>query len=63
MIAQCEALASRYEHVITAPYPAMTHRIGLTAWDRNLPRDAYDEAQISTFIAAYTGLDHYPRGL
>lgn len=62
LVAQLEALASRHEFVIVAPYPDMPHRIALTAWGRILTLDSYDEAQITAFIEAYAGLDHHPRG-
>ncbi|MYB76278.1 MAG: DUF3105 domain-containing protein [Chloroflexi bacterium] len=42
MIAQLEALASQHEYVIVALYPAMPHRIALTAWDRIQTLDAFD---------------------
>ena len=62
LIAQLEFLAACFEYVIVAPYSDMPHRIALTAWGRIQTLDAYDEAQITAFIAAYAGLDHHPRG-
>lgn len=62
LVAQLEALATRHEYVIVAPYPAMPHRIALTAWGRMQTLDAFDERQITAFIKAYAGLDHHPRG-
>ena len=61
LIAQLEALASRHENVIVAPYPGMSHRIALTAWGRMQTLDAFDEDLITAFIDAYAGLDHHPR--
>ncbi len=62
LIAQLEAMASRHEYVIVAPYPGMSHRIALTAWGRLQTLDAFDEELIAAFIDAYAGLDHHPRG-
>lgn len=61
LIAQLEALASRHENVIVAPYPGMSQRIALTAWGRMQTLDAFDEDLITAFIDAYAGLDHHPR--
>ncbi len=62
LIAQHVALVGRFEYVIVASYPDKPHRITLTAWGRIQTLDAYDEARIKAFIAAYAGLDHHPRG-
>ncbi len=47
--------------VILAPYPAMKHRIALTAWGKIDTLDAFDEARITGFINAFRGIDHHPR--
>ena len=61
-LAQLEVPGARFEYVTAASYPDKPHRITLTAWGRIQTLDAYDEAQITAFIAAYAGLDHHPRG-
>ena len=55
-----EALAGKYERLIVAPYPLMTDRITLTAWERVDLLTDYDEARITAFIDAYIGKDHHP---
>ncbi|MFZ5863710.1 MAG: DUF3105 domain-containing protein [Nitrospirota bacterium] len=55
-----EALAGKYERLIVAPYPLMTDRIALTAWERVDLLTDYDEARITAFIDAYIGKDHHP---
>lgn len=45
--------------IITAPYPAMDHKIALTAWTRLLVLDSVDENEIRNFIRAYAGIDHH----
>ena len=53
-------IAKRYNHVILAPYPGMSHRIALTAWTRIDKFNAFDEKRIARFIEAYIGIDHHP---
>lgn len=54
------AIARRYNHVILAPYPGMSHRIALTAWTRIDKFNTFDEKRIARFIEAYIGIDHHP---
>jgi hypothetical protein len=46
--------------LVVAPYPAMKHKIALTAWGRIDTMDHYDETRILQFIKAYIGIDHHP---
>ncbi len=48
--------------VILAPYPAMKHRIALTAWGKIDTFETFDEKRITGFIKAFRGIDHHPRG-
>jgi len=65
---ECSALkerlvqtVGRYDHVILAPYPGMSHKIALTAWSRIDKFNEFDERRIVRFIDAYIHIDHHPR--
>ncbi|HET8760471.1 MAG TPA: DUF3105 domain-containing protein, partial [Nitrospiria bacterium] len=62
LAAKLEALAGKYERVVIAPYPLMTQRIALTAWERIDLLTDYDEARVTAFVDAYIGKDHHPAG-
>jgi hypothetical protein len=53
--------ASKYVHLIFAPYPDMDSRIALTAWTRLDKFNDFDEARIDRFIEAYIGIDHHSK--
>lgn len=60
LVGQLAGVVGRYaEGVILAPYPGMGTRIALTAWQRIDRLDAFDEARIEEFVAAYRGIDHH----
>ena len=61
LIGRLEALATRYNKVIVAPYPKMKTPIAVTAWARIDTMDRYDEARIERFIKSYMGIDHHVR--
>lgn len=65
---QCKTLTEklaqivrRYDRVILAPYPGMSHKIALTAWTRIDKFDEVDEKRIVKFIDAYQHIDHHVR--
>lgn len=61
IVSELERLVGEYdEQVILAPYPAMPHRIALTAWGRMAVLDTVDEGTIRDFIETYRGVDHHP---
>ncbi len=63
LVKKLENLVRGYsKYVILAPYPAMKHKIALTAWGKIDTLEAFDEKRITAFINAYRGLDHHPRG-
>ncbi len=62
LVANLEGLALLDDHVVVAPYPLMEHRIALTAWERLLVMDAFDQAQAVEFVEAFAGVDHHPSG-
>ena len=49
------------KHVVLAPYPAMKHRIALTAWGKIDTFEAFEEKRITGFIKAFRGIDHHVR--
>jgi hypothetical protein len=51
----------RYDHIILASYPGMSHKIALTAWSRIDKFNEFDERRIVRFIDAYIHIDHHPR--
>ncbi len=65
LVGQLESFGSRYTaanplprypqstKIVVAPYYDMPTRIALTAWGRIETMDAYDEARITRFVAAY----------
>lgn len=46
-------------HVLMSPYPGLSNKIVLTAWQRILRLDSFDEAKIKKFINAYKNIDHH----
>ncbi len=62
LIEQLEAISTKYERVVVAPYPLMDRRIALTAWERIDLMDDFDEKRIVAFVEAYHGKDHHPPG-
>lgn len=60
LIAKIEAMAEKFNRLVVAPYPAMKHKIALTAWGRIDTLDHFDDARILRFINAYIGIDHHP---
>jgi hypothetical protein len=59
LVEQLEAVVRRYAYVILAPYPAMKHRIALTAWTRIDSMQEFDERRIVRFIEAYAHGRHH----
>lgn len=54
------SLANSYaDKVILEPYANLETPIVLTAWGRIDRLEAFDEARITSFIAAYRGIDHH----
>lgn len=63
LVKKLESVVRRYpKFVVLAPYPAMKHRIALTAWGKIDTLEAFDEERITAFIDAFRGIDHHPRG-
>ncbi len=62
LVKQLEALTTKYDRLIVAPYPLMTAKIALTAWQRIEILDAFDERRMAAFIEAYIGKDHHLPG-
>lgn len=60
LVEKLAQIVRRYDHIILAPYPTMSHRIALTAWSRIDKLNDFDEKRIVRFIEAYIGLDHHP---
>jgi hypothetical protein len=65
---ECKSLAQKlaevvkpYDNILLAPYPAMSHKIALTAWTRIDKFNEFDEKRIIRFIESYLGIDHHPR--
>lgn len=54
------SLANRYaDKVILEPYANLETPIVLTAWGRIDRLEVFDEVRITSFIAAYRGIDHH----
>lgn len=62
LVKQLEELTTKYDRLIVAPYPLMTSKIALTAWQRIETLDSFDEKRINDFIQAYIGKDHHLPG-
>ncbi|MFZ5588374.1 MAG: DUF3105 domain-containing protein [Pseudomonadota bacterium] len=62
LVKKLEAFAGQYDRIIVAPYPLMTTKIALTAWQRIETMEEFDEQRIKTFIEAYIGQDHHAPG-
>ncbi len=60
LVKRLEAMATRHDRVVVAPYPLMESRIALTAWERIETLNEFDETRIGAFIDAYAGKDHHP---
>jgi hypothetical protein len=61
LIDKLTQIVRRYENIILAPYPGMSHKIALTAWSRIDKFNEFDEQRIARFIDAYHGIDHHPQ--
>jgi hypothetical protein len=61
LIDKLAQIVRRYENIILAPYPGMSHKIALTAWSRIDKFNEFDEQRIARFIDAYHGIDHHPQ--
>ena len=62
LIEKLAQIVRRYDSIILAPYPGMSHKIALTAWSRIDKFNEFDEARIVKFIEAYIHIDHNPPG-
>jgi len=60
LIEKLAQIVRRYDHIILAPYPGMSHKIALTAWSRIDKFNEFNEARIVKFIDAYIHIDHHP---
>lgn len=58
LVAPLEAIARQRDFVFVAPFPGMTSRITLTAWEHIEKLDELDLARIVRFVDAYAGKDH-----
>ena len=60
-VAALERIVSAYPtQVIAAPEPRLESAFAVTAWERLVRLDRFDEAAIRQFIEAYRGRDHHP---
>ena len=62
LVQKLTELSRQYAPVLVAPYPYMTGKLALTAWERMDTLQEFDEQRIKTFIEAYIGKPHYPAG-
>ena len=62
LIDKLAEIVRRYDRAVLAPYPAMSHKIALTAWTRIDKLSDFDEKRIVRFIEAYIHIDHHPAG-
>ncbi len=60
LIEKLAQIVRRYDHIVLAPYPGMSHKIALTAWSRIDKFNEFNEARIVKFIDAYIHIDHHP---
>jgi hypothetical protein len=61
LVQKLTSIVLRYDHVILAPYPGLSHKIALTAWTRIDKSNDFDEKRIARFIEKYIHIDHHPR--
>lgn len=61
LVEQLTKVVQRYDTILLAPYPGMSHKIALTAWTRIDKFDAFDEQRIVRFIESYIGIGHHAR--
>lgn len=61
MVEKLAQIVRRYDHIVLAPYPGMSHKIALTAWSRIDKFNEFDEARIVRFIDTYIHIDHHPQ--
>jgi hypothetical protein len=60
-VAALERLVAAYPtQVIAAPEPRLESAFAVTAWERLLRLDQFDETVVRRFIDAYRGRDHHP---
>jgi hypothetical protein len=50
LIDQLSEISRKYDRIVLAPYPGMSNKIALTAWQRIDKFDDYDEQRIVRFI-------------
>ena len=62
LIDQLSEVSRKYDRVVLAPYPGMSNKIALTAWQRIDKFDDFDEQRIVRFIESYVHIDHHPAG-
>ncbi|HEY1371118.1 MAG TPA: DUF3105 domain-containing protein [Candidatus Binatia bacterium] len=62
LIDQLSEISRKYDKIVLAPYPGMSNKIALTAWQRIDKFDDYDEPRIVRFIESYIHIDHHPAG-
>ena len=60
LVEKLTSIALKYDHVILAPYPGLSHKITLTAWTRIDKFNDFDEKRIARFIEKYIHIDHHP---
>ncbi len=60
LIQKLTDLSNEYAPLLVAPYPYLTGKIALTAWERIDTLDEFDEKRIKAFIGAYIGKPHFP---
>jgi len=61
LVQKLTTIVLKYDHVILAPYPALSHKIALTAWTRIDKFNDFNEKRIVAFIESYIHIDHHPR--
>lgn len=60
LVEKLTSIVLKYDHVILAPYPRLSHKIVLTAWTRIDKFNDFDEKRIARFIESYIHIDHHP---
>ena len=60
LVQKLTELSRQYAPVLVAPYPNMTGKLALTAWERMDTLQEFDEQRVKTFIEAYLGKPHFP---
>ncbi|MFZ5875843.1 MAG: DUF3105 domain-containing protein [Nitrospirota bacterium] len=60
-VAALERIVAAYPtQVIAAPEPRLASAFAVTAWERLIQLDRFNEVEIRQFIDAYRGRDHHP---